>query len=662
MSETIDIASLCVWSEPKSIRTKLGPKLLRVADPSEAFRALWRSNKDALKAAGIGWEKEWKTGDLTGRINWWQADNQKVEREEKAIAASSASDAAIAVPAPEGCEYLPYQRAGIAWGIERASVLYGDEMGLGKTIQALGVINADASIKRVLVICPASLKLNWRREAKKWLTRFFEMGIVKGTEWPKHADFVICNYDVASKHRERIHGETWDLVILDEAHYLKNPKAQRTQALLGKRDRDPAKALSAVAARRKVVLTGTPILNRPIEAQPILGYLAPEEFGNFFAFAKRYCGAYQGRWGWDFTGATNLDELQRKLRSTVMIRRLKADVLTELPAKRRQVIELAANGAAALIEKEAFAWAKHQETLAALREAVEMAKVLEDQEAYAAAVEALREGHHVAFEEMAEIRHQVAMAKVPYVIEHVASASEEGPVVLFAWHRDVVTALADGLKEREISSVQLVGGMSDEAKQASVDAFQSGKVSVFIGNIKAAGVGITLVRSSHVVFAELDWVPANMTQAEDRTHRIGQRDAVLVQHLVLEGSLDQIMAEALVKKQEVADRALDNPIAKLEASEPVTAIAVKPEDRPVSTDPSAKVYTPEEIVKFHTGLKRLAGVCDGARMLDDCGFNALDTRFGKALAAQGTLSQRQTAIAARLCKKYRRQLGEEYNT
>ena len=118
MSETIDIASLCVWSEPKSIRTKLGPKLLRVADPSEAFRALWRSNKDALKAAGIGWEKEWKTGDLTGRINWWQADNQKVEREEKAIAASSASDAAIAVPAPEGCEYRLGDRAGECplWG------------------------------------------------------------------------------------------------------------------------------------------------------------------------------------------------------------------------------------------------------------------------------------------------------------------------------------------------------------------------------------------------------------------------------------------------------------------------------------------------------------------------------------------------------------------
>lgn len=661
MSETtIDIATLCVWSAPKSIRTKAGPRLLRVADPSEAFRALWKSNKDALRAAGIGWEKDFRTGDLTGRINWWQPDGEKVEREEKAIAASSASDAQIEVPAPEGCEYLPYQRAGIAWGIEREAVLIGDEMGLGKTIQALGVINADASIKRVLVICPASLKLNWKREAKKWLTRPFEIGIVSGSDWPRHAEIVICNYDVASKHRERIHAETWDMLILDEAHYCKNPKAQRTQAILGKRDRSPLREMPAVAARRKIVLTGTPILNRPVEAQAILGYLAPVEFGNFFSFAKRYCGAYQGRYGWDFTGATNLEELQRRLRSTVMIRRLKADVLTELPAKRRQVIELAANGAAAVIEKEQAAWTRHQETLAALREAVELAKVLEDQEAYAAAVEALREGQGAAFEEMAVIRHQVALAKVPYVIEHVASASEEGPVVLFAWHRDVVEALAKGLAEREVASVQLVGGMSDEAKQASVDAFQAGEVPVFIANIKAGGVGITLVRSSHVVFAELDWVPANMTQAEDRTHRIGQRDAVLVQHLVLEGSLDQVMAEALVKKQEVADRALDNPIAKLEAAEPVTAIRVKPEDRPVSTDPSAKVYTPEQIIKFHTGLKRLAGVCDGARLLDNVGFNGLDTRFGKALAAQASLSQRQTAIAERLCRKYRRQLGEDY--
>lgn len=660
MSETtFDIAGLCEWGEPKSVRTKAGPRILRKAAPNQRFSDLWKANKDALKAAGLGWGKAL---DGTWEVCWWQADTQVVVREEKAIAASAASDAVIEVPAPEGCEYLPYQRAGIAWGIEREAVLIGDEMGLGKTIQALGVINADASIKRVLVICPASLKLNWKREAQKWLTRHFEKGIVKGTEWPRHADFIICNYDVAAKHTARIHGEPWDMLILDEAHYCKNPKAQRTQAILGKRDRDPEKVLPAVTARRKIVLTGTPILNRPVEAQAILGYLAPAEFGNFFNYAKRYCAAFQGRYGWDFTGSSNLEELQRKLRSTVMIRRLKADVLSELPAKRRQVIELAANGAAGIVEKEANAWAAHQETLTALREAVELAKVLEDQEAYAEAVEALREGSSAAFEEMAQIRHDVALAKVPYVIEHVASAIEEGPVVLFAWHRDVVKALAEGLAEREIDSVQLVGGMSDEAKQQSVDAFQAGQVPVFIGNIKAAGVGITLVRSSHVVFAELDWVPANMTQAEDRTHRIGQRSSVLVQHLVLEGSLDQVMAEALVKKQEVADKALDNPIAKLEATEPVTAVRIKtsPQDRSVSTDSSAKAYSPEEIVKYHLGLRRLAGMCDGAREIDEMGFNKLDTRFGKALAAQASLSQRQAAIAERLCRKYRRQLGEAY--
>jgi SWI/SNF-related matrix-associated actin-dependent regulator 1 of chromatin subfamily A len=141
----------------------------------------------------------------------------------------------------------------------------------------------------------------------------------------------------------------------------------------------------------------------------------------------------------------------------------------------------------------------------------------------------------------------------------------------------------ESLKESGLRCVSVVGGMTDEAKQSAVDAFQNGQADVFVGNIKAAGVGLTLVRSAHVVFAELDWVPANMSQAEDRAHRIGQRNAVLVQHIVLEGSLDQVMATALVTKQDIADRALDDPILKLEAQEPVEVVTVR------RTKPSAPI-------------------------------------------------------------------------
>lgn len=659
MTTTIDISSLAAWGDPKSVSTRLGPKILRTAEVTDAFWGLWRSSKDELKAAGVSVGKNRQTGDW--EICWWQSDTQKVVKQEAAIEASKAADADIEIPVPAGLAYLPYQKAGIRYAMEREATLIGDEMGLGKTIQAIGVVNSDPTISRVLIGCPASLKLNWARELARWLTRPLTIGTVMGTRlagWPD-SQVVICNYDVAASHADRIHAVEWDLVILDECHYCKNPKAQRTVAILGKYAKDPEKNKPAVKARRRLALTGTPILNRPIEAQPVLGWLSPSDFGSFWKFATRYANAHQTRWGWDLSGASNLDELQRRLRATVMVRRLKADVLTELPPKRRQVIELPVNGAASAVEAEAHAYRRHQAVIEDLRGAVEVAKLLEDNAAYADAVERLREGQRAMFEDIGKMRHAVAMAKVPYVVAHVTDATDEGPVVLFAHHRDVVAALIDGLTAAGKRCVKVVGGMTDVEKQAAVDDFQGGRADVFVGNIHAAGVGLTLTRSSHVVFAELDWVPANMTQAEDRTHRIGQKASVLVQHLVLEGSLDQVMAAALVRKQDIADAALDDPIARFEASEPVTTVQVNDADagQPVSTDKPTRTYSDDEIGVLLSGLRRLAGMCDGAHELDGCGFNKMDARYGHALAALSNLTQRQAAVADRLCRKYRRQLG-----
>lgn len=681
---TVDIASLAAWSEPKKVRTSRGNKILRTAPPNEKFSAAWKSDKDALKAAGLGWGKNKDQWEIT----WWQDDTETNAAEDQTIAESKAADIVVdenmPLPVPDGLSYLPYQRAGIAWAVSRPGSLIADEMGLGKTIQGIGVVNAVTSIRRVLIICPASLKLNWKRECGKWFTRRLKIGVVSGSFWPGAVvDVVIINYDLCTRHKAKLHAEEWDCVIIDEAHYLKNPKAARTKALLGdykekseavakekaaaaaeKRAVLPVKVGDPIRARKKVVLTGTPILNRTIEAQPILGFIAPQEFGNFFKFGLRYSGGQKGPHGWDFSGATNLDELQRRLRSTIMIRRLKADVLTDLPAKRRQVIELDPNGASSVIKLEQTALESHQAKIRYLREAVEMAKVLENKEDYQKAVEALHEGQSAMFEEMAQIRYEVAMAKVPYVVEHVADACESGPIILFCHHRDVVAKCAEGLRAEGKRVVTLIGGMSDEDKQRSVDEFQGGRADVFIGNLKAAGVGITLVRSSHVVFAELDWVPANMSQAEDRAHRIGQKDSVLVQHLVLEGSLDEVMARALVAKQDIADRALDDPIAKREAEEPVEVVTVKtaknedPAARSVSTDKAQRVFTPEEIERFQAGLRILAGMCDGAQKQDGHGFNKMDAAFGHALARLDTLSQRQAAVAGRLCRKYKRQLGD----
>ena len=210
--------------------------------------------------------------------------------------------------------------------------------------------------------------------------------------------------------------------------------------------------------------------------------------------------------------------------------------------------------AASVIEAETHAYEMSQARLQSLRAAVAAADASEDREGYREAVEALQKGQAVEFASISEQRHQVALAKVPAVIAHLTDQVEQGKVICFAHHLDVVAAIHDAFP----GSVVVTGQTSLEARQQAVDTFQNDpNCRLFVGNIRAAGVGLTLTASSHVVFAELDWTPANLSQAEDRAHRIGQHDSVLVQHLVLEGSLDASMAQMLIAKQEVIDRSLD---------------------------------------------------------------------------------------------------------
>jgi SWI/SNF-related matrix-associated actin-dependent regulator 1 of chromatin subfamily A len=469
-----------------------------------------------------------------------------------ALALSRAVAADYVAPAPAGLACLPFQNAGVLSLLARPAALLADEMGLGKTVQAIALLNADESLRRAIVVCPATLRLNWKRELNRWLTRPLSVALATSTEWPA-ADIVIVNYDILHKHAAKLATEQFDLAIVDEAHYAKNPKARRTVMTY------------SIKARRRVLMTGTPIVNRPKELFPLLNYLDPITYPKFFPYAMRYCNATRGRFGWDFDGASHLDELQEKLRATVMIRRLKANVLTELPAKRRQVIEIPANGCGDYVRRERDAEARHEGAARTLRAAVDAAREAGDENAYREAVYALRTAELAAFEEMARLRHDTAVAKVPYVVEHLRDVLEAGEkVVVFAHHHDVVDAIASEFG----SAAVVVDGRTPMAqRQVNVDRFQNDDaVAMFVGGITAAGVGITLTAASHVVFAELDWVPGNMTQAEDRCHRIGQRDSVLVQHLVLEGSIDARMAHTLVAKQATMDAALDVVAEGYEAS------------------------------------------------------------------------------------------------
>lgn len=333
-----------------------------------------------------------------------------------------------------------------------------------------------------------------------------------------------------------------------------------------------ADRIPAIRAKRRVFLTGTPLVNRPIELWPIVRSLDPTGLGKSWrAYVTRYCAAQQTRYGWDVSGASNLDELQTKLRATFMVRRLKSEVLRDLPPKVRQVIDVPADGMRHLLAAEEALYAGHRALIAKLQATVDELRE-QGGAAYDAAVDQLRSATGVAFEEMARARLDLAVAKLPFVIEHLDAVVEStGKVVVMCWHHEICDAL---LAHFGRSAVAVTGKVAIADRQAAVERFQSDpSCTVFVGTIKAAGVGLTLTAASTVVFAEQWWVPGDITQAEDRCHRIGQVNSVLVQHLVVDGSLDATQARTVVAKQAIIDRALDVGAKAVEPPKPLAAPA-----------------------------------------------------------------------------------------
>jgi SWI/SNF-related matrix-associated actin-dependent regulator 1 of chromatin subfamily A len=660
----MDIQTLVNWSEPKEVNTKYGPKLLRTANATPEFWEAWKNHKEDLKAAGISCTRD---GKGNWSATWWAdlSDDVKAQRA-AAVEASRATSAAGELPHPAGLDYMPFQKAGIAYALGRRGVLIADEMGLGKTIQAIGIINAEPAITSAVIVCPKSLKLNWQRELEKWLTKPMSIAVVNGKGWID-ADIVIMNYESLSKYEKELRARTWGALILDEAHYIKNAKTARSEFIKGRQKKADAhgniikKEIKPIPADRHIRLTGTPIVNRPAELYNLISDLA--NFGSFMSFARRYCGAKHSGFGWDFTGASNLDELQRRLRESVMVRRLKVDVLTELPKKIRQVIEVEPDSAEmkkAIAREQEYSDIS-DDRLADLRALVELSKA-ESDEAYRSAVMRLREASAVDFEEMARIRHETALAKLPVVIDHIRQALEDNDnkIIVAAHHHDVIDGLGEALAE--FNPVTLTGETKELDRLAAVDAFQNNPaVRIFIGSIKAAGVGLTLTASAHVVFAELDWVPGNITQMEDRAHRIGQTETVLIQHIVLAGSLDARIAHTLVAKQRVIDDALDKDHP--ERTAPVYVPKEKPATQDTRPDALALIgekLSAEQITLIHAGLRMLAGLdIDGARELNNVGFNKIDSGIGRTLAERSSLSPKQAALGAKLVKKYHRQLPAE---
>lgn len=417
-----------------------------------------------------------------------------------------------------------------------SGVLIADEMGLGKTVQALAVLAATDAYPAV-VVCPASLRLNWERETRKWLPgRTVE--VLSGTkavprrEWP---DVVVLNYDVLHAWSDTL--PVPRALVLDESHCVKNADARRTKAAIRLADRMPDNAL-------RLCLSGTPVMNKPGELLTqlrILGRL--EEFGGAQAFKDRYV-----------HGPRNLTELNRRLRATCFVRRRKEDVLTELPPKRWS--DLYVEGDPQVMARYRRA---EQDVVSFLadraREAALASGATEEQAQRAAWERALRAQSAEHLAAVGALKKLAAEAKMPAVRQWIADFTESGgKLVAFGHHRDIVGAL----DEQFAHGCRVQGGMDAEARQAAVDRFQTDPDQKVIAcSLNAAGVGLTLTAASDVLFVEQGWTPAAMDQAADRCHRIGQVDSVTAWNVLAAGTIDEDVAALIARKREIVDAATD---------------------------------------------------------------------------------------------------------
>lgn len=560
---------------------------------------------------------------------WWTADEEKalllqswaiggakeyldnaIAIRKAAIDASWAEDTTAEFPAPEGLAYMPFQRAGIEYAAKRHRTLIADPPGLGKTIQAIGLHNTK-KLKKILIICPASLKRNWQREWERWdvhgLSVDQSASILKSEpvfapdgermrdhngkpmskSWTEHhwpsTDVCIVNYDMLDAFDDNIKAVSWDLVICDEAHLLKTESSLRAMCVFGgtrKASRKKGiakKEYVPVEARFHLYLTGTPILSKPSELWTIIRACDRKGLGlNWKKYALTYCDAQVSFGGLDSSGASNLDELNRLLRERFMVRRDKQSVLKELPDKTREMILLPKDKLETPVRKEK---SRVESALEAYEKSVlgidtsnifrfiddicdKLAIALEAQSGeepnWDAAVKTLSAPEQIMFTEISSAREEVALAKVGLVVDHVIKLVECGePVICFGYHKSVIKAIQERLEKKGIRVGVITGNVNPNKRQDIVDDFQDGHLDVILGNIMAMGVGFTLTRARFVVFAELDWVPAMIEQAEDRAWRHGQLNAVMIQHLVVDGSIESQMAIALLAKMGVIKEALD---------------------------------------------------------------------------------------------------------
>ena len=408
--------------------------------------------------------------------------------------------------------------------------LLGHEMGLGKTLCSLWFMKRQRlDTLPALVVCPASVKWNWVHEAETHVG--LRTLVLEGQKPSKrlklgNVKVVIINYDILKHWLPVLEKLKFKTIVFDECHYLQNRRTQRTKAA----------TRIATGIPHCLALSGTPLTNRPSELFTSLHILVPEEFPAYWTFAQNYCAPKMTRWGWDYSGASNLEDLHQRLKKTCLIRYLKQDVLHELPDKVRNVVPLELSNPKEYVKaRDNFiVWLRENapDKVTSASRAIQLARI----------------GYLLRL---------AAKLKLRGVVEWANRFLEETDekLILFAVHKKCIAALSRRVNAKHVI---IDGSVKSKDRQASVQQFQQDdKTRLFIGNIRAAGVGINLNAASTLGFAELWWKPGDHLQAEDRPHRIGQKNTVFINYFVGHETIEEVLCEILQRKQQIIREALD---------------------------------------------------------------------------------------------------------
>ena len=522
-----------------------------------------------IKSCGGEWNKELSKWLVTGPFSFYCVDlisslkqfelvytdyfkyfmRSELRKMERNIKFSRAKKpwSKVNIPVPDGRKLFEFQKASVDFFNDRGkSILLADDMGVGKTISAIAIANLN-KYQKILIICPDSAKEKvWKESLDQWYVGDKDVFVAYSNKDLKLSNILIINYDLIKKHAEAIIKFKFEYLIADEAHMLKSTGAQRTKIF--------KKIASKI--KHKVFLTGTPILNKPLELYSLINILSGKAFGTKMSYAYRYCDAKlveldnpdptaKKKIYLSADGYSNLNELNFKLRSTIMMRREKADVIREFPNVKRHVFNLDTDYAKEIEVKYREERKRYLDELSTLK------KTRNTFFEYREFTRAIKTIHRYHFDKIALIRRDLGLNKIPDIDRFIRMLLSKGinKIVLFVHHREVV----DDLHRRFAgSSVVVYGGMTSREKAKSVNRFeQDDNIKIFIGSIQASGVAYTLTISHTVVFGELDWTPSMVDQCECRCIRLGQKNDVCIYYLIVNNSLDLNMLQKIHRKDKI---------------------------------------------------------------------------------------------------------------